>query len=209
MAKRRAGNPTSDSRVRHSVGKLSRRATTLVQTSSWSDSAVGSYEFPKSWGSNRDSFGTISELQLRSPGKKSHMDVASVESCRVYYKGEGGGFPQVQAMVSLVCPCCSWFVLAPKVLQLCTNNFVWVLCRLVWVSKACQIFLVPSRSSSTPLYPSKCRELGSVPRLLVLPLFSYLGPHLGLVKSWECVNWWLLCCNPLVVIDGYFINGYY
>jgi len=46
-----------------------------------------------------DNFGT----QLRSPGKKSHLDVASAESCRVYYMGEGGGFPRVQAVVSLVC----------------------------------------------------------------------------------------------------------
>ncbi len=56
------------------------------------------------------------------------------------------------------------------------------------MSKACQIFLVPSRSSDTPLYPSKCRELGSVPRLLLLPLFSYLGTHLGPLRSWECVR---------------------
>ncbi len=28
-------------------------------------------------------------------GTKSHLDVAPVESCRVYYKGEGDGFPQV------------------------------------------------------------------------------------------------------------------
>jgi len=47
--------------------------------------------------------GTVSGLQLGSPGKKSHLDVASTESCRVYYMGEGGGFPQVRAMVSLVC----------------------------------------------------------------------------------------------------------
>jgi len=40
---------------------------------------------------------------------------------------------------------------------------VWVLCRHVWVTKACQLFLVPSQSSSTPLYPSKCYELGNVP----------------------------------------------
>jgi hypothetical protein len=95
-----------------------------------------------------------------------------VESCRVYYKGEGGGFPQVRAVVSLMCPCCPWFVLAPKVLQLCTNHFVWVVCRPVWVSEACQLFLVPSRSSNTPLYPSKCCELGSVLRLLLFPLLS-------------------------------------
>jgi len=46
---------------------------------------------------------TISGLQLESPGKKSHLDVASAESCKVYYMGEGGGFPRVRAVVSLVC----------------------------------------------------------------------------------------------------------
>jgi len=94
-----------------------------------------------------------------------------VESHRVYYKGEGGGFPQVRAVVSLVCPCCPWLVLAPKVLQLCSNHFVWVVCRLVWVTKAYQLFLVPSRSSNTPIYPSKCCELGSVLRLLLFRCF--------------------------------------
>jgi hypothetical protein len=99
-------------------------------------------------------------------GEKSHLDVGPMGRCRVYYKGEGGGFPQVRAVVSLVCPCCPWLILAPKVLQLCTNHLVWVVCRPVRVSKACQLFLVPSWSSNTPLYPSKCRELGSVPRFL-------------------------------------------
>jgi len=114
--------------------------------------------------------GGISGLPLGSLGKKSHLDVTFVESCRVYYKGEGGGFPQVRAMVSLVCPCCPWLVLAPRVLQLCTNHFVWVMCKPVWVNEACQLFLVPSQSSNTPLYPSKCCELRSVLRLLFLPL---------------------------------------
>jgi hypothetical protein len=54
-----------------------------------------------------------------------------VESCRVYYKGEDGGFPQVRAVVSLVCSCCPWLVLAPRVLQLCTNHLVWVVCKPV------------------------------------------------------------------------------
>ncbi len=49
----------------------------------------------KLWGSKVTGvpFGAISGLPLGSPGKNSHLDVASVESCRVYYKGEGGGFP--------------------------------------------------------------------------------------------------------------------
>jgi hypothetical protein len=48
--------------------------------------------------------GTISGLQLGSPGKKRHLDVSSAESCREYYKGEDGGFPRVQAVVSQVSP---------------------------------------------------------------------------------------------------------
>ncbi len=41
--------------------------------------------------------------QLGSPGKKSHLNVAPAERCREYYMGEGGGFPRVRAVVSLVC----------------------------------------------------------------------------------------------------------
>jgi len=44
----------------------------------------------------------ISGLPLESPGTKSHLDVGPVGSHRVYYKGEGGGFPQVWAVVNLV-----------------------------------------------------------------------------------------------------------
>ncbi len=53
---------------------------------------------------------------------------------------------------------------------------MWVLCRPVWASEACQLFLVPSRSTSTPLYPSKCYELKNVPQFLLLSLFSTLTP---------------------------------
>jgi hypothetical protein len=88
--------------VRHVVEKISTRATTLVQTSLRSDSVVGSYELSKSRDSNQDNFGTISGLQLGSPGKKSHLDVGSAEWRREYYMGEGGGFPRVQAVVCLV-----------------------------------------------------------------------------------------------------------
>jgi len=156
----------------------------------------------KLWGSkvSRVPFGAISGLPLGSPEKNSHLDVASVASHRVYCKGEGGGFPQVRAVVSLVCPCCPWLVLPPRVLQLCTNHFVWVVCRPVWVTKACQLFLVPSRSSNTPLYPSKCCELGSV---LWLFLFRYflLGltfePFEELGVRHRCI---LISCGAYVVL---------
>jgi len=129
----------------------------------------------------------ISGLPLWNPGTKIHLDVGPMERCRVYYKGEGGGFPQVWVVVNLVCPCCPWFILAPKVLQLCTNHLVLVLCRSMWVSEACQLFLVPSQSSSTPLTPPKCCEPWSVPWLFILPLFSIWDSHLNPSRSSECV----------------------
>jgi hypothetical protein len=38
--------------------------------------------------------GGISGFPHKSPGTKSHLDAGPVESHRVYYKGEGGGFPK-------------------------------------------------------------------------------------------------------------------
>jgi hypothetical protein len=46
----------------------------------------------------------ISGLSLGSLGTKCHLDVGLMKRHKVYYKGEGGGFPQVQAVVSLVSP---------------------------------------------------------------------------------------------------------
>ncbi len=43
---------------------------------------------------------------------------------KVYYKGEGGDFPQVQAVVSLVSPCLLMVHSSTKVLQLRTNQLV-------------------------------------------------------------------------------------
>ncbi len=44
------------------------------------------------------------DSHLGVPGQKNHLDVAPVESCKVYYMGEGGGFPRVRAVVNLVSP---------------------------------------------------------------------------------------------------------
>jgi hypothetical protein len=48
--------------------------------------------------------GTLSGLHFGSPNKMCHSNVASTTSRREYYMGEGGGFPRVRAVVSLVCP---------------------------------------------------------------------------------------------------------
>jgi hypothetical protein len=54
--------------------------------------------------SSKSPAGTISGFHFGSPGNLCHSDVASPTSRREYYMGEGGGFPRVQAVVSLVCP---------------------------------------------------------------------------------------------------------
>jgi hypothetical protein len=119
----------------------------------------------------------ILRLPLGSPGTKSHLDVAPMERRKVYYKGEGGGFSQVWVVVNFVSPSCSWLIIAPKVLQLCTKHLVLVLRKFVWVIKACQLILIPFRSSSIPLYPSKVlqvRERAPTPHLACSRLFDGL-----------------------------------
>jgi len=142
----------STNNMQHTVGKLLMRATTFLQTSSQFEVCLQSYDTPKSRKSQRWQF---RDSHLGVSGQKGHLNVGPMGSHRVYYKGEGGGFPQVQAVVSLICPSWMWLVLTPKVFQLCTNHFMLVLCKSVWVDKGCQLFIVPSCSSSTPLYPSK------------------------------------------------------
>jgi hypothetical protein len=50
-----------------------------------------------------------------SPGTKCHLDAGLVARHKVYYKGEGGGFPQVRAVVSLMNLCL-------PVAHLCTKS---------------------------------------------------------------------------------------
>jgi hypothetical protein len=88
--------------VPHIVGKLSMRATTLLQTASRSEVCLQSYAASKS----RESW----LAQFRVLGQKGHFDVGPVERCRIYYKGVRWWLtPEVRAVVSLVSKC-PWLV---------------------------------------------------------------------------------------------------
>jgi hypothetical protein len=66
----------------------------------------------------------ISGFPVGRPRTKRFLGASPVARHRVYYKGEGGGFPQVRAVVSLVSLVSPWLpVVRPcsKVLQVCTN----------------------------------------------------------------------------------------
>jgi hypothetical protein len=100
--------------VQHVVEKLSTRATSLFKPHP--NKRFGQKVMtPQSGESpNRDSFGT----PPWESWDESHSNVGAMERRREYYMGEGGGFPQVRAVVSFVrVQSCSWLVLAPKVLQ--------------------------------------------------------------------------------------------
>jgi hypothetical protein len=73
----------------------------------------------------------ISRQNRGSPGTKWHLGVGSVTRHKVYYKGEGGGFSQVQTMVNLVSLCLPMVRLCTKVLQLRINQLV------VWFVQVC------------------------------------------------------------------------
>jgi hypothetical protein len=78
---------------------------------------------------------------------------------------------------------CPWLVLAPKVLQLCTNQFCLILCRSIWVIKCLSFFLVPSQNSSMPLNPPKCCKLRSVSLTPYYSIVFTSNSHLNLSRS--------------------------
>jgi hypothetical protein len=116
----------------------------------------------------------ISGFPFGSPGTKCHLDVGLVKRHRIYYKGEGGGFPQVRVVVNLVSPNCSWFVLTPKVLQLCINHLMFDFVQVHVSSWCLSFFLVPSWNSSTPFYPQSAANQGACPDSLLFHCFQFI-----------------------------------
>jgi len=79
----------------------------------------------KLWGPKVTGVSTlvILKLPLGSPGKKNHLGVGLMERHRVYYKGKGGGFPKVRAVVSLVNMSCPWLVLVALIGERVSNSY--------------------------------------------------------------------------------------
>jgi hypothetical protein len=70
----------------------------------------------------------ILRLPFGNPRTKCHLNVGLMERHKIYYKGEGGGFPQVWAVVSLVSPSLPVAHLSTKSAELCTNQLVVWFC---------------------------------------------------------------------------------
>jgi hypothetical protein len=142
-----------------------------------------------------------------SLGDKSHSDVTTTKWCRIYYMGEGGGFPESGSWrvwwVRWVRGR-SWLVLALKVLQPCVNQLTCWFCvgLLDWMS-CLTLVLVPSRSSSTPLYPFKVLRAGNGPQVPNLSIVSILGLSLSLPRdlgTHQLDRWFMASYGQIQVI---------
>jgi hypothetical protein len=95
-------------------------------------------------------------------------------------KGKVGGFPQVQAMGSLVSLC---LPMVHSCTKSALTNLLFGICRFVWIIDPFVIHLNPNfRALHGPL-PLKCCKPKSVPQLIILSLFSHLDSKLNVLGS--------------------------
>jgi len=73
----------------------------------------------------------ILKFPPRNLETKWHLGAGLVAKHKIYYKGEGGSFPQIQAVMSLVTLCLPMACPCTRMFKLCTNQFV------VWFVQAC------------------------------------------------------------------------
>jgi hypothetical protein len=129
----------------------------------------------------------ISGLPLGSLGTKWHLGVGHVARHRIYYKGEGGGFPKSGPWWILWVRVCSWWICAPKCSNYALTN-LFRLCKSMWINEVLVNLHNPiSELQHAPL-PLKYYEPGSAPQLLLLPLFLPLDLQLNPSKSLGCIS---------------------
>jgi hypothetical protein len=130
----------------------------------------------------------ILRLPLRRPETKCHLDVGPMANHRVYYKGEGDGFPQFKLWWVLWVRICPWFILAPKMIQLYTSQLVIWFVHIHVSDYVLVIFPSPISELQHTLLPQKCCEPGNMLWLFALPLFS-LQTHIWVYPEvWERIN---------------------
>ncbi len=130
----------------------------------------------------------ISGLSTWESQEKWHLDVDPMANHKEYYKGEGGGFHQIQGHADS-CEsvyACGLFVHArglsmhQKCINCALTNLLSSLCTTIWI-------ILPSphlRAPTRPFLPSKYCELGNIPQLFLLSMFSLSNSHL---RVWGCV----------------------
>jgi hypothetical protein len=155
--------------MQHIVGKILTKATTLFQTSSQLKVWTQSYGALKSRESQLWEF---RDSHLGVPKQNAIWMWASWRGTKYTIRGKVVTSPKFGPWWILWIRICSWLILTPKLFQLCTNQLVVWFCPCEWIS-CLSFFLVPSRSSSTPLYPQNVMSQKMCFRFVALSLFSF------------------------------------
>jgi hypothetical protein len=153
----------------------------------------------------------ISKLPFGNPGTKWHLGVGPMAKHKVYYKREGGGFPQVWAVVSLVSLWLLVVRLCTKVLQLRTNQLIVWFVQSMWVIELFVNLPTPIPKLQHALLPPKCYESKNTPQLLLLPLFTFgfvveSIKELGGVSN-QVLHLVFIECKKILISNEPFINS--
>jgi hypothetical protein len=127
---------------------------------------------------------------------KCHLGAGLMVRHRVYYMGEGGGFPKSRPWWVLWIWVCPWLVQSPKVLKLCISQLVFLFVQARMNDCYLSLFLISSQNSSTPLYPQSVKSQRVCPNSL---LFRYFHPILPFefIKELGSTSHWALNCIHL------------
>jgi hypothetical protein len=171
--------------VRHTVGKLLTKATTLLETSSQSNVCTQNYEPKKLWESQ---FWEFQDSHLGVPGQNDIWVLVPWLGTKYIRRGKVVASPKSGPWWVLWVHVCPWFVHAPKCSNSTLTNLLFDFYRSMWVLNCLLIFLVLSQSSSMPLYPRSVASQRMSPNS-----FSFHCFHLWTQSSihqgaWGCIT---------------------
>jgi hypothetical protein len=108
------------------------------------------------------------------------LGACPVAKDKEYYKGEGGGFLQIWAVVSLVSLC---LTVHQKCFNYALTNFFFDLCRSMWIIDP--LVIHPSPYPVAPTHPSTPKVLWTkkCPPIPSLSIIFTLNSHLHLSRS--------------------------
>jgi len=97
---------------------------------------------------------------------------------------------------------CPWLILAPKVFQLCIKHLVFGFVQVHVSSWCLSLFLVPSWSSSMPLYPQSVTSQGTCLNSLLFHCFQFKFTFESIkeLESASCWPKWLPYMDPTMFL---------
>jgi hypothetical protein len=160
--------------MQHIVGKLSTRATTLLQNSSQSKVCTQNYGPPKS---RKSQLWKFRDSHLGVPGQNVIWMWASWRGTKYIIRGKVVASPKSKLWWVLWVRIWPWLVLALKMLKLCINQLVVWFMQVRVGDKVFVIFLNPIPELQHTLPPPKCCELGNVSLILCSSVVFTLDSH--------------------------------